>query len=204
MDFVVIGPGISLDKSTQELVLQFALKVKKPILIDGDGLNAFNKQADRLSSRKFPTILTPHPGEFSRLIDKPIGEITANRMEILQEFSEQSNSVVVLKGARTLIAHPDGRIFINLSGNSGLGTAGSGDVLCGIIASMHQYKWESIEAVRSAVFLHGLSGDLAVQDISKDGMIAGDLLNTLASAIKYYRNNYKEIMKDNYGKIKLV
>ena len=153
MDFVVIGPGLSLDGETQELVRRFTRAVSKPLLIDGDGLTAVSEDLDSVR-RRSATILTPHPGEMAGLTNRPVSEIRADRIGILQRAAGELNAVVVL-GAHSLIGLPDQRVFINLSGNSGMATAGSGDVLTGTIAAAYCFGLPEAEAVCLGVFLHG-------------------------------------------------
>lgn len=188
MDWVVVGPGLSLDSETAELVVQLTSKVDVPLLIDGDGLTAVANHLDVLRQRKTPTILTPHPGEMSRLAHLSPDEIRQNPITVLQEFCSDLQSIVVLKGAHSLIGLPDGSVFINLTGNSGMGSAGAGDVLAGTIAAMGGLGLEVASAVRCGVLVHGLAGDLAAEAIGEDGMTAGDMLRYLPSVLKKYRD----------------
>ncbi len=187
MDFVVIGPGLSLDGETQELVRRFTRAVSKPLLIDGDGLTAVSEDLDSLRRRSAPTILTPHPGEMAGLTNRPVSEIRADRIGILQRAARELNAVVVLKGAHSLIGLPDQRVFINLSGNSGMATAGSGDVLTGTIAAAYCLGLPAAEAVCLGVFLHGWAGDLAAAEMGADGITARDILQALPLALKLER-----------------
>ncbi len=157
-----------------------------------------------LQARKAQTVLTPHPGEMSRLCGKSISEIEANRVDIIQETAYKLNAVIVLKGAHSLIGMPDGRVYVNLSGNAGMATAGSGDVLSGIIAAMFGLGLDFEEAIRTGVFMHGFAGDLAAIECGQDGLLAGDILNTLPQAIKKFRNDYEGVLKNNYNKIFLL
>jgi NAD(P)H-hydrate epimerase len=193
MDFIVIGPGISLADDTKALILNFVKELNKPLLIDGDGLTAFIDHFHVLANRRAPTILTPHEGEFSRLIQKSTAEIKKDRIKLLKEFSEQTNSFVVLKGSRTLICQPTEEIYINITGNSGMATAGSGDVLCGIIAAMAAHTDSLTEALKSAVFLHGLSGDLAAKELGEHGITASDLIDFTPLAIRHFTENEEKI-----------
>jgi ADP-dependent NAD(P)H-hydrate dehydratase / NAD(P)H-hydrate epimerase len=178
-DMVVIGPGLSLDAETQQLIREVARKVQTPLLIDGDGITALAEDLDILRQRTAPTVLTPHYGEMSRLTGKSIPEIRAGRIEILQQAAAALNAIIVLKGAHSLIGYPDGRVYINLSGNAGMATAGAGDVLTGTIAAMRGLGLPLDEAVRKGVYIHGLAGDLAAAAIGEDGMTAGDILTSL-------------------------
>ncbi len=182
-DFCVIGPGLSLQKETQQLVRDLALNYDGPLLIDGDGLTAMKNNPDILSKRKGTTILTPHSGEFSRLSGLSIDEIYNDPFSILQKYAKEWNSIIVLKGAHSLIGYPDGCVSINMSGNSGMASAGSGDVLTGIIAAMRGLGFNTDDAVRMGVFTHGYAGDLAAQTSGEDGLTAGDILDHLPKAL---------------------
>jgi NAD(P)H-hydrate epimerase len=146
-----------------------------------------------IQKRKGLTILTPHGGEFSRLTGLTVDDIYADPVSILRKFSVNWKSIIVLKGAHTLIARPDKNVYLNMSGNSGMATAGSGDVLTGTIAAMHGTGFPVDDAVREGVFLHGLAGDLAALKIGEDGITADNILDYLPAAIKYLRNNFKDL-----------
>lgn len=200
MDWVVVGPGLSLDLETADLTVELAAKLDVPLLIDGDGITAISNQLELLRHRKAPTILTPHPGEMSRLAKVSIAEIKKDPITILQQLCADLNAIVVLKGAHSMIGLPDGSIFINLTGNSGMGTAGSGDVLTGAIAAMSGLGLSVEEAVRQGVLLHGLAGDLAAEKIGEDGIVAQDILEHLPVALKLSRGEgFSDWMKQHYG-----
>jgi len=188
VDMVVIGPGLSLHEETVTLVREITAKVKKPMLIDGDGLTAVAENPEILSGRKAPTILTPHMGEMARLTGKSAAEINANKMIILQETAKKLKATIVLKGAHSLIGLGDGRIYINLSGNAGMATAGSGDVLTGCIAAMYGLGLNADDAVRKGVFLHGYAGDLASGKKGVDGITAKDIMECLPPALQRDRS----------------
>ncbi len=205
MEMVVLGPGVSLDEETQRLVRELTARVEKPLLVDGDGLTTIASEREAIARRKAPTVLTPHPGEMSRLTGLSVGEILSNRVQVLQEATKAWNAVIVLKGAHSLIGYPDGRVFVNLSGNPGMATAGSGDVLTGTIAAMHAaHKFDLPEATRMGVFMHGLAGDLAAEEIGEDGVVAGDILSHLPDALEHFREYWQEIADTHYGKIFVV
>ena len=207
MKMVVLGPGLSLDKETQELVKILAAEIRKPLLIDGDGITAIAQNSQILASRKSITILTPHMGEMSRLTGMVKAEIEKDKVSVLQTTAQIMNAYIVLKGPHSLIGCPDGRVFINNSGDTegkaGMATAGSGDVLNGMIAAMFCLGLKVEEAVRAGVFLHGLSGDLTAKKKGPDGMTAEDILNTLPNAVRYYRENLNTISID-YNEIAFV
>jgi len=204
VDMVVIGPGLSLDEETQELVKQLVPIIKKPLLIDGDGITAIAKNMDVLKKRKSPTIITPHLGEMARITQKSISYINENKIDILQNTAKRYNVIIVLKGAHSLIGYPDGRVLINMSGNSGMATAGSGDVLTGTIAAMFGLGLSLEDAVKTGVFLHGFSGDTAARERGEDGMTAQDMLDFLPKAVHCYRANYEDVLKDFYQSLFVV
>ena len=198
VDIVVLGPGLSLNEETQDLVRELSVKIDKPLVIDGDGLTAISKEIGLLKKRDAPTILTPHLGEMSRLTGLDIGKIRRNKVDILRKFTSKWSSIIVLKGAHTMIGYPDGRIYINTSGNPGMATAGAGDVLVGSIAALYGLGLDIEEAVRMGVFLHGVAGDLAATDIGMDGITAGDIMEYLPDAMSFIRENIQEIMDTIY------
>ncbi len=205
VDMVVLGAGVSLNEETQELIRRIVPLVEVPLLIDGDGLTAIARDPEILKKRKDPTILTPHAGEMSRLTGLETREILKNRVEVLREFSTKYGVITVLKGAHSLTGYPDGNVVVNLSGNPGMATAGSGDVLTGTIAAMYTAHGFSIEdAVSMGVFFHGLAGDIAAAEIGEDGMVAGDILRFLPEALKFYIENYEEIVETNYWSIYVI
>lgn len=204
VDMVVLGPGLSLAGETQELVRKLALKINKPLLIDGDGITAVADDPGRIRRRGAPTILTPHLGEMSRIARTDISEINKNKIDVLQRTTKELNAIIVLKGAHSLIGCPDGTVFINVSGNSGMATAGSGDVLTGTIAAMYGLGLSLEDAVRMGVFIHGFSGDVAAVDKGEDGITAQDILDYLPETVRLYRDNFAEIAENLYESIFVV
>ena len=187
VDFVVLGPGLSLEAESQQLARELAAELSKPLLIDGDGITALCAEPSILANRQAPTILTPHTGEMTRLTGRSVAEVEADRIPVVQETAARFGAFVVLKGAHSLIASPDGQVFINLSGNSGMATPGSGDGLTGAIAAMFGLGLAIPEAVRMGVFLHGLAGDLAAAETGADGLVASDILRALPAAMRRAR-----------------
>ncbi|MDM8522598.1 NAD(P)H-hydrate dehydratase [Desulfococcaceae bacterium HSG8] len=204
MDMVVLGPGLSLEKETQELVRELAKAIEKPLLIDGDGITAICNNPELIKGRKAETILTPHYGEMSRLASMSVDDIKSDTPGILRRAAKEMNAIIVLKGAHSLIGYPDERIFINMSGNSGMATAGSGDVLTGAIAGMFGLGLSVSDAVRKGVFIHGLSGDLAAEDKGEDGVTAQDILDYLPLAVKTDREGLNETLRERFIGVRVI
>ena len=204
VDMVVIGPGLSLHKETQTLVRELCAEISKPLLIDGDGITAVASDWDYIKERKDPTVLTPHMGEMARITRLKIDDIVENKIDVLQSTALELNATIVLKGAHTLIGYPDDRVFFNLSGNPGMATAGSGDVLTGTIAAMFGLGFSINDAVRTGIFIHGYAGDLAVKDKGEDGLIASDIMDHLPASMKMYREEFDSMAKDFYQNIFII
>jgi hydroxyethylthiazole kinase-like uncharacterized protein yjeF len=183
-DVVVLGPGLSQYPETQKLINRLILKIDKPMVIDADALNAISKNVNILKKIKPKYVVTPHPGEMSRLINKSVKYVKNNRFLIAKKFSHDYNAVVVLKGAGTIVAEPGGKNYINTTGNPGMATAGSGDVLTGIIAGFLSQGLKMFDASIIGVYVHGLAGDFAAKDKGEAGLIAGDILENIPYAIK--------------------
>lgn len=204
MDFVVIGPGLSLSEETQRLTRELVEIIEKPVLIDGDGITAVAENPDLIKKRNAPTIITPHLGEMSRITKMGVPDLDKNKVEIVQNTARQLGAIIVLKGAHSLIGYPDGNLYINISGNSGMATAGSGDVLTGTIAAMHGLGLDVEDAVRKGVFLHGFAGDLAAENIGEDGMTAQDILEHLPQALELDRYGFDEKLPACYSGLKVI
>jgi len=204
MDFVVLGPGLSLDEETRELAREVVRGVDRPMLIDGDGITAVCEDLSCVRERKWPTVLTPHPGELARLASSTIREVLSDRLETVRKMSGDLEAMVVLKTAHSLVGTPDGLVRMNLSGNPGMGSAGSGDVLTGTIAAMFGLGLDFDEAVCTGVFMHGFAGDLASNDKGEDGITAGDILEYLPLATRTFREEYEEVIADCYGKVFVI
>jgi len=187
VDMVVLGPGLSLAEETQKLVRELAAKIEKPILIDGDGITAVSKNPRFLKKRRYETILTPHAGEMSRITGRSREEIETDPIGVLQKAATGLDSIIVFKGAHSLVGFPDGRVWVNMSGNSGMATAGSGDVLTGAIGAMFGMGLPLQEAVRAGVFVHGLAGDIAAAGKGEDGITARDIMESLPRAVAMVR-----------------
>lgn len=187
VDMVVMGPGLSLQEETVKLVREMAVALKKPLLIDGDGLTAVAENPEILRHRKAATILTPHVGEMARLTGKSASQINSDKIAILRETAKRLKATIVLKGAHSLVGTGDGKIYINLSGNPGMATAGSGDVLTGCIAAMYGMGLNHEDAACKGVFLHGYAGDMAAMKKGVDGITAKDIMDHLPQAMKHDR-----------------
>ena len=183
VDVVVIGPGIGLNKSTKDLVIKVIRDIDKPILVDADGLTALASNLSVLNKRKTKSlILTPHLGEFSRLVKLDSFEVKRARKKLVKEFALRYNLTLILKGNRTLVS--DGKkIFENNTGNPGMATAGSGDVLSGIVAGLVSQGLSSFDAAKFGVYLHGLAGDCAAKEKTQNCLIASDIIEYLPKAL---------------------
>lgn len=204
VDFVVLGPGVSLVDETQELIRRLAATIDKPLLIDGDGLTAVSADTEVIRERRAPTVLTPHPGEMSRLVNVSTSDLVADPIPVVQDAAAELGAAIVLKGAHSLIGTPYRRVFINLSGNSGMGSAGSGDVLTGTIAAMYGLGLDFEDAVRTGVFVHGMAGDVAATEKGEDGVTARDILESLPAAVRTYREAYDTVTEGFYGRIEVL
>jgi ADP-dependent NAD(P)H-hydrate dehydratase / NAD(P)H-hydrate epimerase len=190
IDVVAIGPGVSRQEQTVEFVRSFVEQCEIPLVVDADGLNAFEGCAEKLNGGRRPLVLTPHPGEMSRLTGISTAEIQRDRIGIARRFASEHQCILVLKGHRTLVALPDGMVWVNTTGNPGMATGGSGDVLTGMVAGMmaqtHSMKnhdrWA--RAVIAAVYLHGLAGDAARDKMGEASLIAGDINSALPEAFR--------------------
>lgn len=181
-DIMVIGPGLGQTAAAGSL-LGALLGVQKPVVIDADGLNLLVGRIECLRARHAATILTPHPGEMARLCGRSTREIQSARWIHAKELSEHSGAIVVLKGARTLIATPTGEVWLNPTGHAGMATAGSGDVLAGLIGGLLAQGYKAEDAACLGVFLHGWAGDLWAARTAASALIASDLLEMWAQAL---------------------
>jgi NAD(P)H-hydrate epimerase len=181
---IALGPGLGRHRETAELVRRLILDLTAPAVLDADGLNAFAGDVDRLSRAAQPLVLTPHPGEYRRLTGSgPDALATPNDvLEAAETLASRTGAVVVLKGAPTVIALPDGTSFVNLSGNPGMATGGTGDVLTGVIASLMGQGLSPEDAAISGVYWHGLAADLSADRVGERGLLACDIIDTLPEA----------------------
>lgn len=179
---VVIGCGLSVCDDTKDLVQSVITNCEKPLVIDADALNCICNKPEILKNLKAPAIITPHPGEMARLLHSTPKTVNSNRENTAIDFAKKFGVVTVLKGAGTIIASPDGEVYINHTGNSGMATGGSGDVLSGIIGSLLAQGASPINAAAAGVFLHGTIGDLAAEKLGKISMLPTDMIDMIPTA----------------------
>jgi NAD(P)H-hydrate epimerase len=180
---LAIGPGLGHSLDLAELIGSLLRSATVPIVVDADGINLLSGQLEGLQGRsEQPLILTPHPGEMARLTGLSVAEIEANRFVVAQEFAVEYGVVLLLKGARTIIAAPDGRVNINTTGNDGLASGGSGDVLTGLIGGLLAQGLDGFSAASLGAWLHGRAAELVAESQGTAGMIASDLLCQLPVA----------------------
>jgi len=181
---LAIGPGISTTQETSEFLYQIIRNSDLPMVIDADALTLVAKNPKILNEAKAPIVLTPHPGEMSRLTGMSTEEVQADRVGVSLDFSSKYNVFLVLKGARSIISTPEGEIYINTTGNAGMASGGMGDVLTGIIGGFLAQRLNPADACKLGVYVHGLAGDLIAQENGEVGMIASDVANALPKAIR--------------------
>ncbi len=181
---VALGPGLGQAEETKSLVYKIVETSPIPLVIDADGLNNLAGRTDILKGSRAPVILTPHPGEMARLADTATGTVQQDRIKCARDFAVAYNVHVILKGAHTVIAHPDGQVFINPTGNAGMASGGMGDVLTGIIAGLITQGLAPQEACQLGVYLHGSAGDSLAQKMGPYGYLAGDVMEAIPGAIK--------------------
>jgi hydroxyethylthiazole kinase-like uncharacterized protein yjeF len=182
-DAIAIGPGLGTHHETAELIQRLCKEIDKPMVVDADGLNNLAKDLSCLHAHKHPLVITPHPGEFARLTNHSIEEVTDNRIKFASEFAREYSVCVVLKGAPTVVARRSGNVYINYSGNEGMATGGSGDVLTGLIGGFLAQGVCYSDAAVLATYVHGAAGDIAAEMYGSRGMIAGDILEFVPQAL---------------------
>lgn len=179
---LAVGPGIGTSPSTRDLVHAIISHIDLPMVIDADGLNNLAGHLHLLKNRRTPAVLTPHPGEMARLTGLSVSQIQSDRLEAARDLARQADAVVVLKGARTVVAEPDGNAWINTSGNPGMASGGMGDVLTGLIAGLIAQGRPAGQAARAGVFLHGLAADILAQKNTR-GYLATQVMDMIPTAI---------------------
>lgn len=182
---VLIGCGMQNNSDTRFITRSFIERCNKPLILDADSLNSIADDVSILKNAKAPVIITPHPGEMARLINNSVTYVQENREEVAKSFAKENNVYVVLKGYKTIVATPNGRIKVNNTGNPGMATGGSGDVLAGIISSLvAQNPEKPFECACAGVYLHGLAGDIARDELGEVSMLPTDLIDCLPEAFK--------------------
>ena len=181
---VVIGCGLSVCKDTKRIVNSFIEYCEKPMLLDADALNCIADDPEILKKAKADIVITPHPGEFARLIKSTPAEVNADREKLAAVFAVKYGVTTVLKGAGTVIASPQGRVLVNHTGNSGMATGGSGDVLAGIAGALLAQGAKTFDAAAAAVYLHGLAGDIAAEKLGKISMLPSDIIECIPEALR--------------------
>ena len=183
-DVIAVGPGLGTGPAPAAFVQALLERAGAPLVLDADALNAFAEVPDRLQGGKdFSIIITPHPGEMARLAGTSVDEVQANRVEVARTFAARHRVHVILKGSRTVIATPDGNVFINLTGNPGMATGGTGDVLTGMVAACLAQLLDADTACKVGVYVHGLAGDLAAAERGEVALIATDLVEHIGQAV---------------------
>lgn len=188
MSAIAIGPGLSTNKETLSFIRSVVEKSVVPVIIDADGVNAFAGNLGMLRGLKSKVAFTPHPGEMARLLGISAKEVQNNRIGVVQSFAIEHRVHIALKGARTVISDPDGNVYINPTGNPGMATGGTGDVLTGMIAGFVAQGMDVLSSAILGVYLHGLAGDMAAMEYTEMGLIATDLIERIPEAIKVVRS----------------
>ncbi len=188
VDVVVIGPGLSQQPHTTQLVRHLLPKITKPCVVDADALNAIAEKPQLLKRLTRPIILTPHPGEMGRLIAQSAEHVQRDRERIAAAFALRARAVVALKGHRTVVANVDGEVYVNDTGHPGMASGGMGDVLTGVIAGLLAQGLPLFDAARLGVYLHGLAADLVAKEQGSVGLLASDVLATIPRAIHQYQS----------------
>ena len=181
---IALGPGLGQAKETRALVKRIIRESPVPMVIDADGLNNLAGDTQILQNLKVPVILTPHPGEMARLTKSSAAAVQADRIKSAREFALEFNVHMVLKGAATVIAHPDGSVYINPTGNPGMAAGGMGDVLTGVIAGLVTQGFSPEAASHAGVYLHGAAADTLAESIGPVGYLAGEVMDAIPGEIK--------------------
>jgi ADP-dependent NAD(P)H-hydrate dehydratase / NAD(P)H-hydrate epimerase len=189
---LAIGPGISRDPQTAELVRKLVGECEVSMVVDADGLNAFEGDTNKLNGTDRTLAITPHPGEMARLAGCTVADVQKDRLGVARRFAREHDLIVVLKGHRTLVVRPDGEAWVNTTGNPGMSTGGTGDILTGMVAGLiAQHPKNALLAVIAAVHLHGLAGDVMRESVGEHSLIATDLLKGLPEAFRRARDAAK-------------
>jgi NAD(P)H-hydrate epimerase len=179
---VAIGPGLGLDEDTRALVRTLALQTQRPVVLDADALTALSGHLDDLRSAPAARCLTPHPGEMARMLDTTVAEVERDRVGTVRHVATTYRVHVVLKGAASVIAHPDGRVVVNPTGNPGMASGGTGDVLTGVVGAFLARGMDAAAAMHAGVYLHGSAGDVAAGRVGEESLVASDVIDALSDA----------------------
>ncbi len=191
-----LGPGIGGGEGPSEFVKEIIKQSPIPLVIDADGLNAIAGDPSMLDDAKAPMVLTPHPGEMSRLAGVGTKEVLADRLRVCKEFAEKHKVVLVLKGAHSLVVTPEGNAYYNLTGNPGMASGGTGDVLTGVITGLVCQGLSAEAAAVLGVYLHGLAGDVAAKEQGEEGLVAGDVIKAVPEALIRIKNRTRPVAFD--------
>jgi len=183
-DAVAIGPGIGLDDETAQLARVLIHELRQPMAVDADALTALAGHLDELRDAPAPRCLTPHPGEMARMLGVSVSEVQRDRIETVREFATRHRVHIVLKGSRSVIGFPDGRVFVNPTGNPGMASGGTGDVLTGMLGAFLARGLEPGAALVSSVYLHGSAGDIAAERVGEEALVARDVIAAIPEAFK--------------------
>jgi NAD(P)H-hydrate epimerase len=186
-DAVAVGPGLGLAPQTQDAARCLVGDLGQPMVVDADALSALAGHLDILARRRGPRCLTPHPGEMARMLGLTVADVERDRIACVRDFVGTHGVHLVLKGAMSVVGDPDGRIFLNPTGNPGMASGGMGDVLTGMVGALLARRLEAGAALRGAVYMHGLAGDVAVTAVGQESLIAGDLIDALPRALLQLR-----------------
>jgi len=186
-DAVALGPGLGLEGETQDAARRLVTDLPQPMVVDADALSALAGHLGLLARRRGPRCLTPHPGEMARMLGVTVADVEGDRITCVREFVRAHGVHLVLKGAMSVVGDPDGHVFLNPTGNPGMASGGMGDVLTGMAGALLARRSEAGAALRAAVYLHGLAGDMAAATLGQESLIAGDLIDALPRALRVLR-----------------
>jgi ADP-dependent NAD(P)H-hydrate dehydratase / NAD(P)H-hydrate epimerase len=183
-DAVTLGPGLGLDDETQALARGLVFECARPMVVDADALTALTGHLARLRGAPAPRCLTPHPGEMARMLGASVTDVQRDRIATVRQVAAAWQTLVVLKGATSVIGRPDGTVLLNPTGNPGMASGGTGDVLAGVLGAFLARGLEPEVALPAAVYLHGLAGDAAAERVGQESLVAGDVIEALPEAFR--------------------
>jgi NAD(P)H-hydrate epimerase len=183
-DAVTLGPGLGLDEDTQTLARALVTECSQPMVVDADALTALAGHLDRLHGAGGPRCLTPHPGEMARMLGAAVADVQRDRIASVRQFATAHATPVVLKGATSAVGLPDGTVLLNPTGNPGMASGGTGDVLSGVLGAFLARGLDAGSALAAAVYLHGLAGDVAAERVGEESLVAGDVIEALGEAFR--------------------